>query len=345
MSFPRPGPCPRCGAFVSVRTRHAGRCRRPTGPTTSLRWTGRSPLLGWPESHLIHRQGFSYCTSPVDGIGPRLLVILARHYASGPRLQTDGRWVRLGPQEALHHLMQQPPEVVLDQVIRPLPVWAHCGGELHSLVLFDAGLWPVDHAGIDLQSERVAAAIGGQRLDGCAHVMAAWQDRRTADLLPTYIDMLAHLDAAATWGVDELPGRDCWIDARLGAEDVAAAEAVGVPGAELIQWAAWNRELPSIVAWRTSGWLPGEASRLAQVGLSPAQSVEWRAAGLDVGLISGALARELDVHTASAWWHSGFSLEHASTLLELGMGLEEAVRLKKRYGSAGRVVSMARMRA
>lgn len=90
----------------------------------------------------------------------------------------------------------------------------------------------MDHGYIDLEAEQVAAALTGQRLDGCPAAAAAWPNRRTALRLP-WLDSLARFDAAASWGVDEVAARDCWIEARVDRRHVEDAHRFGISGVEL----------------------------------------------------------------------------------------------------------------
>lgn len=339
MSFERPGCCPMCGAFVSVRTKHTYRCR-PQPVPSDLPWSGRSPMLLWPRTHLVQQEGFTYARSPLDGIGPRLLVLLAQHRSHARRDLPAGKRARYGPSHALHDLVQLAPESVLDEVLRPAPAWVPCGGTWHRLLLWHGTLWAMDHGDIDAEAEQVAAALSGQPLAGCPAALAAWPTRRKVLRLP-WLESLARFDAAASWGVDELAARDCWIDARLDQQHVQDAQRFGITDVELLRWTSWERSVARVAGWRSLGWTAAESARLQAVGLTPYASAAWRAAGLDVGLIHEALAHDLEPAEAGEWWRAGFSPQAAAQLEFCGFDLGEARALKAELGRSDAVLEHA----
>lgn len=119
---------------MAVRTKHTYRCRAQPVPYELLVWTGRSPMLLWPQTHLVRRDGTTYVRSPVEGVGPRLLVLLAQHRSHARRDLPAGRRARYGPSHALHDLVQLTPEKALDEVLRPAPAWVPCSGTWHRLL-------------------------------------------------------------------------------------------------------------------------------------------------------------------------------------------------------------------
>jgi hypothetical protein len=343
-SFPRPGVCPVCGVFVSVRTRHVGHCVPPAAPSDSVPWTGRSPMLAWPSSHRFVRRGRTWCTSPVPGIGPRLLVVLAQHRSAARRDLPGGKRARYGPSHALQDLLEMTPEAVLDEVLRPAPAWVPCGGTWHRVLLWDGQLWAMDHGDIDLESERVAAVIARERLTGCTAAMANWMEHRPRRRL-SWLIALDQFDTAASWGVDELAWRDSWIEAAVRSADVRDALPFGIGAEELLSWVGWLRDPAKIAAWRAAGWTSSEAAQLTEMCLLPQQTVAWREAGLDVGVIREGMEYEFGPSCAADWWRAGFSLRDADMLISQEVDLEEAIRRKDRYGSAARVATLARMSA
>lgn len=340
MSFARPGCCPICGVFVSVRTKHAYRCRPQDVPSDLLAWSGRSPMLLWPRTHLVQQKGGTFVRSPVEGVGPRLLVLLAQHRSHARRDLPGGKRARYGPSHALHDLVQLPPEEVLDQVQRPAPAWVPCEGTWHRLLLWHGSLWPMDHGDVDMEAEQVAAALTGQRLTGCPAAVALWPGRRRALRVP-WLESLARLDAAASWGVDELAARDCWIDERVDRRHVDDAQRFGVSDVELLRWTSWERSVARIAGWRALGWTARESEHLQAVGLTPFSSAPWRAAGLDVGLIHDALEHELEPADAGEWWRAGFAPQAAAQLDFCGFDLAEARTLKAELGKVDVVLAHA----
>lgn len=341
MSFPRPGSCPVCGRFVSVRTKHAYRCQPLSVPSAEVPWSGQSPMMAWPSTHRHRRSTGIVLSSPVEGIGPRLLVLLARHRSHARRDLPAGKKARYGPSHALQDLVELSPEAVLDEVLRPAPAWVPCGGTWHRVLLWDGELWAMDHGEIDVAAERVAAALSGVRLTGCVAALADWVDRACSVRLP-WLETLASFEAASTWGVDELAARDCWVDARVSAETVASASAYQVSDVELLRWVDWTRRLDRIADWRAVGWTSREAKCLQELGLTAKGSVEWREAGLDVGLITDAMHHEFAASSAGQWWRLGFSPERANELVERWVRPEEAGRLRSALGSAAAVLEHVR---
>jgi hypothetical protein len=301
-------------------------------------------MLGWPSSHRVVRRGRTWCRSPVAGIGPRLLVLLAQHRSHARRDLPGGKRARYGPSHALQDLLDMPPESVLDEVLRPAPAWVPCGGTWHRVALWDGQVWAMDHGDVDLESERIAAVIGRERLTGCIAAMDDWQRRSRPGRLP-WLETLNRLDTAASWGVDEIARRDSWIDAAVRSDEVAAAAAFGVSEEELLSWAGWLRDPAKIAAWRAVGWTSREAEQLDAICLSPQRSAEWRSEGLDVRLILDGEELEFGPKCAAEWWRAGFSLSDADFMISEGMDLDGALRLKERYGTAARVASWARMSA
>ena len=337
MTFPRPGCCPRCGTFVSVRRKHAYRCRPQPVPTQEVPWTGRSPMLAWPAAHRVTRNGRTWLRSPVPGTGPRLLVLLAQHRSHARRDLPAGKRARYGPSHALQDLVELPPDQVVDEVLRPAPTWVPCDGTWHQVLLWDGRLSALAHGDIDVEGEQVASLLGGVPLTGCVAALAAWTGRETALRVP-WLERLTRFDAAASWGVDELAERDCWIDDGICSRLVDRAAAHGISDVELLRWVAWQRDVGRIAAWREVGWTAHEAYRLQLLGITPDSSRPWRAAGLDVDLVVDAVSYELAPTTASAWWEAGFAPRGAEALLERGIDRECARALKDRLGTAEAVV-------
>lgn len=328
MRFPRPGPCPLCGVFVATRRKHAYRCSPPvTEPL--LRMSGTSPLLAWPSSHRVQRRDGTYLRSPVAGIGPRLLVTMARHRSHVRRDLPNWRKARYGPSHALQDLVEA--DSVVEEVLSPGPAWAPCSGTWHRVLPWGDGLWAMDHGEIDLTGERVAAAISGQRLTGCVAALADWEQRATAVRLP-WLETLAKLEAAASWGFDAMADHDLAIEARVTSDLAAAALTLGVEEAELLRWVPWLRDPARIAQWRACGWTSKEAERLSLFGLTPDGSRAWREAGLDVALIEDALGREMPPEVAGRWWAAGFRLSAAEVYWQEGLDVEDVSELPGREG-------------
>lgn len=233
---------------------------------------------------------------------------------------------------------------MLDEVLRPGPAWVPCGGTWHRVLLWDGELWAMDHGEIDLEGERVAAVIGRERLTGCIAALADWQERTRRRRLP-WLETLIRLDAAASWGVDDIARRDAWVDVAVRSEEVAAAAPFGISAVELLPWVGWLRDPAKIAAWREVGWTSREAEQLDALCLSPAYTAEWRAAGLDVRLILEGVEYEFGPKCAGEWWRAGFTLRDADLLMTEGLELEGALKMKARYGSAARVATMVRLTA
>lgn len=336
MSFERPGCCPACGTFVAVRSKHAYRCRPQSQPSQEVPWTGRSPMLAWPQAHRVRRGTQTWLRSPVPGVGPRLLVLLAQHRSHARRDLPAGRRARYGPSHALQDLIELSFEQVLDEVLRPAPTWVPCEGTWHRVLLWNAELWAMDHGEIDVESEEVAAVLAHVPLAGCVAALAGWAARATSVRLP-WTESLARFDAAASWGVDELAERDSWIDARVTAERVREADGHGISDVELLRWVGWERRVERVAAWRAVGWTANEAVRLQRTGLTPAASAAWRAAGLDVPLILEAVEYGLGPAEAGEWWRSGFPMELAENLQARRIDVQGALRLKEKLGTVAAV--------
>ncbi len=301
-------------------------------------------MLGWPSSHRVVTNGKTWCTSPVEGIGPRLLVLLAQHRSHARRDLPAGKRARYGPSHALQDLLGLPPEAVMDEVLRPAPAWVPCGGTWHRVLLWDGQLWAMDHGEIDLEAERVAAVIARERLMGCTAALALWAARGRRLRLP-WLETLRQLDAAASWGVGEIARRDSWIDAAIRSDEVSEASDCGILAEELLAWVGWLRDPVKIAVWCVAGWTSSEAEQLDAICMSPERSVEWREAGLDVRLIRDGVEYEFGATCAGAWWRAGYSLRDADLLISQEIDLAEAQRRMERYGSAARVVTLVRMSA
>ena len=320
-----------CGVFVSVRTKHAYRCN-PVPPTRDvIRWTSQSPMNAWPRTHVRRRDGLLWASSPIDVIGPRLLVALARHLSAARRDLPGGKKARYGPSHALKDLLSGD---VIDAVLRPAPAWVPCSGTWHRVRLQDGELSAVDHGEIDLLGERTASALTGEPLSGCVAAVADWASRESAVRLP-WIDTLACFDVAAQWGIDAVGQRDAWITARVAPSFVVP----GVPEESILPWVTWTRDRSAIAAWHTVGWTSREAHGLSAMGLTPAQSGQWRRAGLGVGLIGDAYGWELSPAEVGRWWVAGFPPAIAGQLAALEVDVDAAVELKRKLGSAQDVLA------
>ena len=332
--FPRPGNCPACGVFVSVRAKHAYRCNPVLPVRDVIRWTSQSPMMAWPRTHVRRHDGVEWASSPVAGIGPRLLVLLARHQSAARRDLPAGKKARYGPSHALKDLLALTPQLVVDAVLNPLPAWVPCSGTWHRIWLRDGELAAGDHGQIDLMAERTASAITGEPLSGCVAAVADWAGRSSAVRLP-WIDTLACFDVAAQWGVDAVGHRDAWITARVAPSFVVP----GIPENALLPWVTWTRDRSAIAAWHAVGWTSREAHGLSAMGLTPEQSGQWRRAGLGVGLIGEAYGWELSPAEVGRWWVAGFPPAIAGQLAALEVDVDAAMELKRKLGSAQDVLA------
>lgn len=206
---------------------------------------------------------------------------------------------------------------------------------------FGRDLWAIEHGGIDVEGERIAAALTGQELSGCAAALSDWP-RRARTRRPCYLSTLARLDIAATWGVDELERRDPWIEAGLTSEHIAYAATFAISDDELFRWVGWERRPEQIAHWRRRGWTAAEAQCLSSLGLPAGASAEYRAEGLDVDLICHAYEVGLGSAEAGAWWRAGFDLHTANELVAAGVDVELAARLKEKVGRGREVVRLVR---
>lgn len=262
-----------------------------------------------------------------------MLVRLARHRAAARRV--PGKRSRFGPLHALRELLSMPAAEIVEAVLWPEPTWVPCEGSWHRVLLRDGRLTALEHGEIDLESERVAAVLGRTRLTGCAAAVAEWEGRRNAVRLP-WVETLASFDAAATY--DDLPMRDAWIEARVSASAVASAGALGIEDIELLRWVPWLRCPERIAAWRVEGWCSRDAWALRDLSLSPALSIPWRDAGLDLPLIGEAIHRAFSPESAGAWWKAGFTLKDADLLIERELDLPCAVAQRAALGSTAAVM-------
>ena len=211
-------------------------------------------MNAWPRSCV--RDGH-WASSPIAAVGPRLLVMLARHRSAARRDLASRKRARYGPSHALRDLLTMPSSDVVDAVLSPHPAWVPCSGTWHRMALSDGSLVPLDHGEIDLVSERTAAALTGEQLHGCVAAIADWASRASRARL-TWLGTLAAFDTAAAWGADVLPARDAWIGAR-----VTPSLLVSAPMAdqELLQWVRWTRDIAEMRAWKSIGWTSWEACR------------------------------------------------------------------------------------
>lgn len=330
MTFPRPGACPVCGVFCAVRMPHD--CQPPERLRSLVRYTGVSPYMAWPQADRVRRDGSMWLRSPLPEVGPRLLALLARHRSHARRDLPSGKRARYGPAHALRDLVEGGATAVLDEVERPAPAWVPCSGTWHRVLLWDGELCLLAHTDVDLEAERVAAALSGQPLHGCVEALHRWQFRDRAVRLP-WLESLASLEAALSFGIDALATWDAWIDARVSAAAVRRAADRGIDAEELLRWVGWERDPDEIAAWREVGWTSREAGRLAFFrSLTPTRAIAWREAGFDVPMIEAATVLEISLDEAAAWWAAGFQPRWAGVLLDKGVGLDEARRLKQQLG-------------
>ncbi len=100
---------------------------------------------------------------------------------------------------------------------------------------------------------------------------------------------LRHLDAATSWGVDEIARRDSWVDAAIRSDEVSEPSDCGILAEVLLTWVGWLRDpvrepWPAPVRHRcavSSGpgscWLPPTAST------TPRSLVTWACTSIPSG--------------------------------------------------------------
>lgn len=334
--------CQVCGRFLSGGARHdlATSCRPPVEPQRELRLHAmRSPFQAWPEQHLHHTARGRTVTSPLPGLGARLVERLARHVSAV--VPPEERRRRFGPAAALRQLLQDGEEAALQAVLHPAPLLVSCDDQWHSVGLQDGQLLLHAHAGLDVAAELVAFALAGQLPQGCLRIAQLWEEREGASV-SQWLGALPVFDAARAWLETGacLEERDPWVGQAWRPVALQRAAAVGVSELEMLQWLAVSR-LPDVVrAWRDAGWTVREALELQPL-LTPQQSVAWRAAGLDVNRIREAHRTRLDLQQAKAWRDAGWPLLIAGSLVARGSRLEDAQELLSEVGSRGRVVALA----
>lgn len=328
MRFPRPGACPRCGTFCPPRFAHPCTPPEEGPPPRYIKLTGQSPLSAWPTSARVYRDGGVWLKTPVPGIGPRMLALLARHLSHARRDLAGGKKARYGPSHALHDLVEMGTPGVLEHVHRPGPAWVPCCGTWHRVLLWEGQLTPVDHPELDTEAEEVAAAIVGRPLTGCAAAVRDWSQRVHLVKLP-WLESLAALDAASSYPDGSLEQWDVWAHTRLHASAVAEAMSLGMSAREYLRWSGWLRTPVEVSRWREVGWTWIEAQRLAEAGHGKDHGRAWREAGLAADFAVPAHVAGLDTEEAAAWWAIGFPPWTAAAFLDSGLTLERVTQLRR----------------
>ena len=336
MRFPRPGNCPVCGLFCSVRWPHD--CVPPEPLRAAIPYTGVSPFMAWPASHRYRRDDRVWLRTPVRGVGPRMLALIARHRSQARRDLASGRRARYGPAHALTDLVEGGLSAVLQEVAAPSPAWVPCARTWHRVRLQDGDLVLMDHAELDLEAEEIAAALSGEPMLGCVAALGEWRRRHRLRRL-TLMENLAALDAAASYP-SELEKWDAWAAARVSRASVSAFDAIGVSAPELLRWVPWERRVEEVARWRAVGWTADEARALSQVLARDDDGRDWRDRGLSASLTVEAVANGLDAHQTGDWWDLRFRPSVAAELQDMGVDVVRARDLVAELGTAGRVTSL-----
>ena len=335
--------CEVCGRFLSAGARHdlARSCAPPPESTREyLLPVMRTPFQAWPEAHLHHGPRGRAVTTPLPGLGPRLVEGLARHLSACAA--PEGRR-RYGPAAALRELLDLGAEGALDRVLRPDPLPVSCGTDWHRVGLVAGRLVLHDHPKTDVDAELVALALLGTAAQGCLARAAVWE-QGTGAHVSRWLGALPVLRAAHAWheAGQDLMERDAWIAEGWGPEDLDAAQVLGVDAEEMLRWLRVSRLPDRVRGWRDSGWTVGEAVALMPF-LTPDESARWRAAGLDVNRIHEARRAGLDVQQAAEWHQAGWPLLVAGTLAAAGCTVAHAGALLAAVGRRAEVVELVRL--
>lgn len=300
----------------------------------------QSPFQAWPAEHLHHSAEGVTASSPLPGLGPRLVVSLARHRAAGA---ATARRRRYGPAAVLRDMLEDGPAAALQAVLDPAPLPVLCGDEWHSVGRARGRLVLHDHHDLDVDAELVAAALTWTRTSGCLHRAQLW-NRRGGDVVPPGLGMLPVLEAARRWHAqgESLVDHDPWIVQAWGPADVQHATSVGIDPVEMLRWLPVTRVPEVARGWRDAGWTVGEAVELAPF-MAPGESARWRCAGFDVNRIREARRTRLALQEASAWHAADWPLLSAGVLASHGCALPEANALLAVTGRRAQVIALARV--
>lgn len=315
--------CRVCGATVPPRVTHptAKGCEPPRRfERHTVRWSKDPPLHAWPPAYVHHRgRDLPFLTSPVVGVAASSLISLARIQADDMR----------APTEAFRRLLASSPEQVYVDLLYPRMIGVECGSSFHALRLARGVLTAEDHPDVDVESELVAAALGGRQPPRCLQLVGAWDARDVQTCRRAGLWHALVLDAARRWmDIRENPERwDAWIGRALGPEEVEQAGASGMTAQELVLWSHTGDTVPKVVRWWRSGWTAREAQALALAGISPEESTRWLRQGFDVARVREGRKFGLDAEVAAAWYEAGWPLLVAAEAVDRGHSLEAAEEL------------------
>lgn len=241
-----------------------------------------------------------------------------------------------------------------------LPV--RCGRAHHWIRLEpDDSLVAVMHVGLDLDTERVAASLGGDLLPcvgAIDNALASWSPP-VADDGPRLVgieagELLAFVLAARRWlrrGYDltscapalEFGIEHGDVDAHLGLgmRVASAVEWRGVPPYVALRWDALGFSRADVDLWTSQGRTLEEAedaataagngrwlarwARIAGRGLPAEELAEWACFGVPVGVWGEAAARGLRARDVPAWLAEGFQPVEVLRYAHLRVPLPEAV--------------------
>lgn len=241
-----------------------------------------------------------------------------------------------------------------------LPV--RCGRAHHWIRLEpDDGLVAVMHVDLDLDTERVAASLGGDLLPcvgAIDNALASWSPP-VADDGPRLVgidagELLAFVVGARRWlrhGYDlmscapalEVGVEHSDVDAHLGLgmSVASAVEWRGVPPYVALRWDALGFSRADVDLWLSQGRTLEEAesaataagdgrwlarwARIAGRGLPADELAAWACFGVPVGVWGEAAARGLRVREVPAWLKAGFQPVEVLRYAHLRVPLEAAV--------------------